>query len=225
MIGTARKVIVTKDDTTIVEGSGNPVEVKARMSQINAQISKATSEYDKENLEKRRAALGGKVAVIKVGGATETEIEEKKYRVDDAVNAVKAALDEGIVPGGGATLIHLASQIKAQETNAESAGRQILKNALEQPFRILLDNAGLNADEWLPQVRTGKGLVGIDVNEGSKLIELKPAGIIDPTRVAKEALQNAVSIAGTAMTMGALVVDVPEKTPPAPAPGPMGMDY
>lgn len=119
MIGTARKVIVTKDDTTIVEGSGNPVEVKARMSQINAQISKATSEYDKENLEKRRAALGGKVAVIKVGGATETEIEEKKYRVDDAVNAVKAALDEGIVPGGGATLIHLASQIKAQETNAE----------------------------------------------------------------------------------------------------------
>ena len=151
MLGEARKIIVTKDDTTIIEGSGNPVEVKARIDQINNQIKNASSEYEKENLEKRRAALGGKVAVIKVGGATETEIEEKKYRVDDAVAAVKAALDEGIVPGGGVTYINLASDIKS-----EDAGAQLLKNALEQPFRILLANAGLNADEWLPQVKAGK---------------------------------------------------------------------
>jgi len=225
MIGTARKVIVTKDDTTIIEGGGNPVEVKVRIDQINNQIKNATSEYDKENLEKRRAALSGKVAVIKVGGATETEIEEKKYRVDDAVAAVKAALDEGIVPGGGVTLINLATSINVDKNDATTAGAQLLKNALEQPFRILLTNAGLNADEWLPQVKAGKGGQGIDVNHPSKMVDLKTAGIVDPARVTKEALQNAASIAGTAMTMGALVVDVPEKTPPAPAPGPMGMDY
>lgn len=222
MIGTARKVIVTKDDTTIIEGSGNPIEVDARVKQINAQIDKASSEYDKENLEKRRAALSGKVAVIKVGGATETEIEEKKYRVDDAVAAVKAALDEGVVPGGGVTYINLVKDVKADD-----AGAQLLKNALEQPFRILLSNAGLNADEWLPKVKSGKAGQGVDVNKPDKIAELKTVGIVDPTRVAKEALQNAVSIAGTAMTMGALVVEIPEKQPPMPggAPGPMGMDY
>jgi chaperonin GroEL len=223
MVGTARKIIVTKDDTTIIEGTGNPIEVDARIKQINAQIDKASSEYDKENLEKRRAALSGKVAVIKVGGATETEIEEKKYRVDDAVAAVKAALDEGIVPGGGVTYINLATAVKT-----EDAGAQLLKNALEQPFRILLTNAGLNADEWLPKVKTGKNGQGIDVNKADKLVDLKSVGIVDPTTVSKEALQNAASIAGTAMTMGALVVEIPEKQPPMPAggaPGPMGMDY
>ena len=224
-IGTARKVIVTKDDTTIVEGAGNPVEVDARIKQINAQIKDASSEYDKENLEKRRAALSGKVAVIKVGGATETEIEEKKYRVDDAVAAVKAALDEGIVPGGGVTLINLASEIKVDGNDAVAAGAQLLKNALEQPFRILLTNAGLNADEWLPQVKAGKPGFGVNVNKADKLVDLKSAGVVDPARVTKEALQNAASIAGTAMTMGALVVDIPEKAPATPAPGGMGLDY
>jgi chaperonin GroEL len=220
-VGTARKVIADKDNTTIVEGNGSISEVKARIDQINAQIKNASSEYDKENLEKRRAALSGKVAVIKVGGATETEIEEKKYRVDDAVAAVKAALDEGIVPGGGVTYINLGSTVKSEEP-----GAQLLKNALEQPFRILLSNAGLNADEWLPQVKNGKAGLGLDVNSPAKLVDLKTAGIVDPTRVAKEALQNAVSIAGTAMTMGALVVDIPEKQAPAmPAGGGMGMDY
>ncbi|MFO0881970.1 MAG: chaperonin GroEL [Candidatus Saccharimonadales bacterium] len=224
-VGTARKVIVTKDDTTIVEGAGNPVEVDARIKQINAQVKDASSEYDKENLEKRRAALSGKVAVIKVGGATETEIEEKKYRVDDAVAAVKAALDEGIVPGGGVTLINLASEIKVDGNDAVAAGAQLLKNALEQPFRILLTNAGLNADEWLPQVKAGKPGFGVNVNKADKLVDLKSAGVVDPARVTKEALQNAASIAGTAMTMGALVVDIPEKAPAAPAPGGMGLDY
>jgi chaperonin GroEL len=211
VVGSARKVIVTKDETTIIEGGGAAAEVTARIKQVNGQIEGATSEYDKENLEKRRAALSGKVAVIKVGGATETEIEEKKFRVDDAVAAVKAALDEGIVPGGGVTLINLAKQITAEGSDSVVAGASLLKNALEQPFRILLGNAGLNADEWLPQVRNGKAGQGVDVNKPSKLVDLKTAGVIDPARVTKEAIQNAVSIAGTAMTMGALVVQIPEK--------------
>jgi chaperonin GroEL len=222
MIGTARKVIVTKDETTIIEGAGSAVELKARINQINKQIETATSEYDKENLEKRRAALSGKVAVIKVGGATETEIEEKKFRVDDAVAAVKAALDEGIVPGGGVTLINLTKTVKAEGNDSVAAGKQILKSSLEQPFRILLSNAGLNADEWLPQVKAGKPGHGVDVSNPTGLIDLKTSGIVDPVRVVKEAVQNAVSVAGTAITMGALVVEVPEKAPAMPAAPDMG---
>ena len=224
VVGSARRVIVNKDETTIIEGGGTPTEIDARIKQINAQADQATSEYDKENLEKRRAALSGKVAVIKVGGATETEIEEKKFRVDDAVHAVKAALDEGIVPGGGVTLINLMSTVKpvASDDTSVAAGKILLVRALEQPFRILLGNAGLNADEWLPQVKAGKAGYGVDVNNPSSLVDLKTAGVVDPTRVTKEALQNAVSIAGTAMTMGALVVDVP-KEEKADAPGMGGM--
>lgn len=224
VVGTARKVIVTKDETTIIEGAGSSAELKARIDQINTQIKAATSEYDKENLEKRRAALEGKVAVIKVGGATETEIEEKKFRVDDAVAATKAALEEGIVPGGGVTLINLISTITVGNGDDDSvkAGKELLKKALEQPFRILLANAGLNADEWLPKVKTGKLGQGVDVNHPTKLVDLKSAGIVDPARVTKEALQNAVSIAGTSMTMGALVVEVPEPKPAAPDMGGMG---
>ena len=224
VVGSARKVIVTKDETTIIEGAGSPAEVTARIKQINGQADTATSEYDKENLEKRRAALSGKVAVIKVGGATETEIEEKKYRVDDAVAAVKAALDEGVVPGGGVTLVNLSATITTTDDDAAvAAGKALLKNALEQPFRILLTNSGLNADEWLPQVKKAKTGQGVNVNDPSKLVDLKSAGVVDPARVTKEALTNAVSIAGTSMTMGALVVDVPEKESAAPAMGGGGM--
>lgn len=229
VVGSARKVIVTKDETTIIEGGGSSTEVAARVKQINSQIGGASSEYDKENLEKRRAALSGKVAVIKVGGATETEIEEKKFRVDDAVHAVKAALDEGIVPGGGVTLINLSASISTNTSDDDSvtAGRQLLKKALEQPFRILLANSGLNADEWLPQIKKSKLGQGVNVNNPAKLVDLKAAGVIDPARVTKEALLNAVSIAGTSMTMGALVVEVPEKEASAPVgggmPGGMGM--
>lgn len=230
VVGSARKVIVDKDNTTIIEGGGSPAEVAARIKQINAQIDQATSEYDRENLEKRRAALSGKVAVIKVGGATETEIEEKKFRVDDAVNAVKAALSDGIVPGGGVTLINLADVIRQDEkvvvgedAVAFNNGKFLLRRALEQPFRILLLNSGLNPDEWLPQVRAAKVGQGVDVNDATKLVDLKAVGIVDPTRVTKEAIQNAVSIAGTSMTMGALVVEVPEKKDaPSPDMGGMG---
>ncbi len=222
-VGSARKVIVTNDQTTIIEGSGNPVEITARIKQIKTQAESATSEYEKDNLEKRRAALAGKVAVIKVGGATETEIEEKKYRVDDAVAAVKAALSEGIVPGGGVSLINLSESIVISGDDTLKAGGQLLKNALEQPFRVLLSNAGLNPDEWLPKIRSGKIGQGVNVNSASALVDLKKEGIIDPARVTKEALQNAASIAGTAMTMGALVVDVPEKTNATPDMSGMGM--
>ena len=227
MLGNSRKVIVTKEDTTIIEGAGKSSIQKDRINQINAQIKSSTSEYDKESLTKRRAAMSGRVAVIKVGGATETEIEEKKFRVDDAVASVKAALDEGIVAGGGVTLINLASTIKHSGNDSESIGSQILQNALEQPFRILLSNSGINPDEWLPQVKKAKTGMGIDVNNPTKLVDLKSNGVIDPARVTKEAIQNSVSIAGTSMTMGALIVDIPEKketTPQMPS-GMGGMDY
>jgi chaperonin GroEL len=225
MIGSARKIIVGKDDTTIVEGAGSAADVTARIKQINAQIDAASADYERTALEARRAALSGKVAVIKVGGATETEIEEKKFRVDDAVAAVKAALSEGIVPGGGVTLINLSSTITASNDDdaAVAAGKMVLKNALEQPFRILLSNAGLNADEWLPQVRAAKPGHGVNVNNPAKLVDLKANGVVDPARVTKEALLNAVSIAGTSMTMGALVVEIPEKKDGGGAPDMSGM--
>jgi chaperonin GroEL len=217
MVGSARRVIVGKEETTVIEGAGSAADVQARINQITAQIAAASSEYDREQLEKRRAALSGKVAVIKVGGATETEIEEKKFRVDDAVAAVKAALAEGVVPGGGVTLINLSSTISTGAAGDDdddatvAAGKLLLKRALEQPFRILLTNAGLNPDEWLPQVKAAKPGFGVNVNEPGKIADMKAVGVIDPARVTKEALQNSVSIAGTSMTMGALVVEVPEK--------------
>ena len=219
VVGSARKVIATKDLTTIVEGAGAKTAVDARIDQIAVEIANSTSDYTKNNLVKRQAALTGQVAVIKVGGATETEIEEKKYRVDDAVAAVKAALAEGIVPGGGVTLVNLAtSYTHAGDADASvTAGEDLLIHALEQPFRILLTNSGLNADEWLPQVKAAQPGFGINVNTPGELIDLKAAGVVDPVRVTKEALQNAASIAGTAMTMGALVVDLPEKEAASPA--------
>ena len=156
-----------------------------------------------------------------------TEIEEKKFRVDDAVHSVKAALDEGIVPGGGVTLINLAAKLKATGSDSEAAGVQVLAKALEQPFRILVSNAGFNPDEWLPQVKAAKPGFGLDVSKSGQLVDLKTVGVVDPTRVTKEAIQKATSIAATTITMGALIVDVPEpkeNMPQAPGGG-MGMDY
>ncbi len=223
VVGSARKVIVDKDNTTIIEGGGSVSEVSARIKQIESQAKLATSEYDRENLDKRRADLSGKVAVIKVGGATETEIEEKKFRVDDAVAAVKAALDEGIVAGGGVTLVNLSDTIKVEANDKDSHGKQLLKTSLVRPFYELMSNSGLNPDEWLPQIRKAKPGQGIDVTKADKLVDLKSAGIIDPKRVTREAIQNAVSIAGTSMTMGALVVEVPEpKSAAAPDMSGMG---
>ena len=226
VVGSARKVIVGKDESTIIEGAGKPADVKARIAQITTQAEGASSNYDREQYEKRAAALSGKVAVIKVGGASETEIDEKKFRVDDAVAATKAALAEGIVAGGGVTLVNLSDAIKADGADSHSAGKLILKNALKQPFLQIMTNAGLNSEALLAQVEAGKPGFGIDVNAPEKgLIDVKKAGVIDPARVTKEAVQNAVSIASTAATMGALVVDIPEKETPAAGgmPGGMGM--
>ena len=221
VVGTARKVIVGKDETTIIEGAGKASEVKARITQIIAQADNATSEYDKEQYEKRAAALSGKVAVIKVGGATETEIDEKKFRVDDAVAATKAALAEGIVAGGGVTLVNLSSKLKVEGADSLAAGRKVVKEALKQPFLTITANAGLNSEALLAQVEAAKAGQGINVMAPEKgLVDVKKAGVIDPTRVTREAVQNAVSIASTAATMGALVVEVPEKeAPAAPAMG------
>lgn len=212
VIGTARKVIVGKDSTTIIEGAGKSATVKSRIEQIKSQAENVTSEYDKDQYIKRAASLSGKVAVIKVGGATETEIDEKKFRVDDAVAATKAALAEGIVAGGGVTLVNLSQAIKVEGSDSVSAGRQILKNALKQPFLQVTANAGLNSEALLAQVEAGKPGFGINVNTPEKgIVNVKKDGVIDPTRVVREAVINAVSIASTAATMGALVVDVPEE--------------
>ena len=220
VIGSARKVIVGKDESTIIEGAGSKDAVEARIAQITMQAENATSSYDREQYEQRAAALSGKVAVIKVGGASETEIDEKKFRVDDAVAATKAALAEGIVAGGGVTLVNLAGSIAADGTDSRSAGKVILKNALKQPFVQITTNAGLNSQALLAQVEDAKPGQGVNVMKPEAgLVDVKKAGVIDPARVTKEAIQNAVSIAATAATMGALVVDVPEKEPAAPSMG------
>lgn len=206
-LGSAKKVIATKDSSTIISGAGKQSAVSDRIELIKSQANLATSDYDREQYEKRAAALSGKVAVIKVGGATETEIDEKKYRVDDAVAATKAALDEGIVTGGGVTLVNLADQLEEKD-----AGAKIVKNALKAPLLHILENAGLNAQALLAAVENAKPGQGINVMEPEKgLQDLKKAGVIDPARVTREAVQNAISIAATAITMGALIVEIPEK--------------
>ena len=206
-LGAAKKIIATKDSSTIISGAGKQSAVSDRIELIKSQANLATSDYDREQYEKRAAALSGKVAVIKVGGATETEIDEKKYRVDDAVAATKAALDEGIVTGGGVTLVNLADQLEQKD-----AGAKIVKNALKAPLLHILENAGLNAQALLAAVENAKPGQGINVMEPEKgLQDLKKAGVIDPARVTREAVQNAISIAATAITMGALIVEIPEK--------------
>lgn len=207
VLGSAGKVIATKDETTIIKGAGDTAAVKERISLIESQAGIATSDYERGELEKRAAALAGKVAVIKVGGASETEIDEKKFRVDDAVAATKAALSEGIVAGGGVTLVNLASKLDASDP-----GERIVQNALKAPFIHIMENAGLNSQALLAQVEAAKPGQGINVMEPDKgLVDLKKSGVIDPARVTREAVQSATSIAATAITMGALIVDVPEK--------------
>ena len=219
VLGSAGKVIATKDETTIIKGAGDTAAVKERISLIESQAGIATSDYERGELEKRAAALAGKVAVIKVGGASETEIDEKKFRVDDAVAATKAALSEGIVAGGGVTLVNLASKLDASDP-----GERIVQNALKAPFIHIMENAGLNSQALLAQVEAAKPGQGINVMEPDKgLVDLKKSGVIDPARVTREAVQSATSIAATAITMGALIVDVPEKEDANPSAGMGGM--
>ena len=210
VLGTCDKVLATKDETTIIKGAGNKKAVADRIALIQSQAKLEKSDYAREELEKRAAALLGKVAVIKVGGASEAEIDEKKFRVDDAVAATKAALAEGIVTGGGVTLVNLAANLKA-----DSEGAKIVKKALQAPFIHIMENAGLNSQALLAEVEKAKPGFGVNVmapEEG--IVDLKKAGAIDPAKVTKEAVQSATSIAATAITMGALIVDIPEKQAP-----------
>lgn len=212
VLGSAGKVIATKDETTLIKGAGNKDAIEARIELINAQAKLAKTDYEREEFEKRAAALSGKVAVIKVGGATETEIEEKKYRVDDAVAATKAALAEGIVAGGGVTLVNLSNKL-----SSDDAGSKIVKNALKAPFIHITENAGLNSQALLAEVEKAKPGFGVNVMEPEKgLMDLKKLGVIDPAKVTKEAVKNATSIAATAITMGALVCMIPEEKPVNP---------
>ena len=207
VLGTCGKVIATKDETTIIKGAGDKKAVESRIDLIKSQSKLAKSDYEREELDKRAAALLGKVAVIKVGGASETEIDEKKFRVDDAVAATKAALAEGIVTGGGVTLVNLAMNLKA-----DNEGAKIVKKALQAPFVHIMENAGLNSQALLAEVEKAKPGQGINVMDPTKgLVDLKKTGVIDPAKVTKEAVQSATSIAATAITMGALIVDIPEK--------------
>lgn len=221
VLGSAAKIIAEKDATTIIKGSGDAKAVKARIETIRSLAELAKSDYEREEFEKRAAALSGRVAVIKVGGATETEIDEKKFRVDDAVAATKAALSEGIVAGGGVTLVNLANSI-----SGDDAGAKIVKEALKTPFIHIVENAGLNAQALLAEVeKNSKVGFGVNVMKPEKgLIDLKKAGVIDPAKVTKEAVLNATSIAATAITMGALIVDIPEEKP-AMGGGDMGGMY
>ena len=212
VLGSAAKVLATKDETTIIKGSGDKKAVESRIKLIHSQAGIAKSDYEREEFEKRAAALMGRVAVIKVGGATETEIDEKKFRVDDAVAATKAALAEGIVTGGGVTLVNLAGEL-----SSDDAGAKIVKNALKAPFVHIMENAGLNAQALLAEVESAKPGFGVNVMTPEKgLVDLKKSGVIDPAKVTKEAVKNATSIAATAITMGALICEVPEEKPAAP---------
>lgn len=200
VLGRARRVRSSQNETAIIDGRGDAEAVKARISDINNQLEDATG-YAQTLLQRRAAALSGKVAVIHVGGQTETEVDEKKYRVDDAVAAAKAALDEGIVPGGGITLVNLAAKLVG-----DTDGMKILRQAFYRPFLILMENAGQNGDALFSDVYKATGM-GYNVNDPSELIDVKKSGVIDPVRVTREAIQNAVSIAATAATMGPLIVD------------------
>ena len=214
VLGSCGKVIAAKDETTIIKGAGSKSEVDKRIALIRTLADVAKTDYEREEFEKRAAALQGKVAVIKVGGATETEIDEKKFRVDDAVAATKAALAEGIVTGGGVTLVNLATTLDASDE-----GARIVKEALKTPFIHIMENAGLNAQALLAEVETAKPGFGVNVMAPEKgLVDLKKAGVIDPAKVTKEAVKNATSIAATAITMGALICEIPEEKPAAPAP-------
>lgn len=217
VLGSAAKIIATKDETTIIKGAGDKKAVADRIELIHSQANLAKTDYEKGEFEKRAAALCGKVAVIKVGGATETEIEEKKYRVDDAVAATKAALADGIVTGGGVTLVNLAAKLDEKD-----AGARIVKNALKTPFVHIVENAGLNAPALLAEVEKAKLGFGINVMTPEKgLVDLKKAGVIDPAKVTKEAVKSSTSIAATAITMGALICEIPEEKPQMPDAGGM----
>jgi chaperonin GroEL len=224
MLGRAKKVVITKEDTTIIQGAGSKADVQGRINVIKQQIETTESSYDREKLQERLAKLAGGVAVIKVGASTETELKEKKHRYEDAISATRAAIEEGIVPGGGVTLLEVAealNDIKVTDPD-EQTGVNIVRRALEEPLRTLAENAGLEGSIMVEKVREGKKGWGLDVTTG-ELVEMTKVGIVDPAKVTRSALQNAASIAGLVLTTEALVVEKPEKKK-EPAAGSHGME-
>ena len=225
MLGRAESVKITKENTTIVDGKGNKNEISERVSQIRTQIEDTTSEFDKEKLQERLAKLSGGVAVVKVGAATETELKEKKLRIEDALAATKAAVEEGIVSGGGTAYVHVLRKIGnlTSEVADEQVGINIILRALEEPIRQIAFNAGVEGSIIIDKVKSSEEGIGYDALNG-QYINMVENGIVDPAKVTRTALQNAASVASTFLTTEAAVVDIPEKEKPmAPAPG-MGMD-
>jgi chaperonin GroEL len=212
-LGKARRVVIDKDSTTIIDGAGASDGIKARIKQLKSEIENTDSDFDREKLQERLAKLAGGVAVIKVGAATETEMKEKKHRVEDALQATRAALEEGIVPGGGVALLNSAAAIKADTLEGDDrTGAHIVTRALEEPIRQLADNAGLEGSLVVDKIRTGTKGHGLNVETG-EYEDLVKAGIIDPTMVTRSALQNAASIAKNILTTEAIVAEPPEKNP------------
>src|SRR6202165_2852347 len=227
MLGRAKKVIIEKEKTTLIDGAGKKKEIEARIQQIKAQIEETTSDYDKEKLQERLAKLAGGVAVIRVGGATEIEVKEKKDRVEDALNATRAAVEEGIVPGGGVALLRAKRAIgKITNDNADvQAGINIVLKALEAPIRQIAENSGVEGSIVVGKVSEGKDDFGFDA-QTETYVDMVKAGIVDPTKGVRTALQDAASVAGLLITTEAMVAEMPKKETPAPAmPGGGGMDF
>jgi len=227
-MGRAKRVTVDKENTTIVEGEGKKADIQGRVAQIRRQIEETTSDYDREKLQERLAKLAGGVAVVNVGAATETEMKEKKARVEDALHATRAAVEEGIVPGGGVALLRAQKALDNMKNleGDEKIGVQIVRRAIEEPTRQLAYNGGAEGALVVEEIKKRKGNEGYDVATG-EYTDLVKAGIVDPTKVTRSALQNAASIAGLLLTTEALVTEIPEKekTPPMPPGGMGGMDY
>jgi len=222
-LGKAKKVVIDKDNTTIVDGAGKTGTIEGRIKQIRVQIEETTSDYDKEKLQERLAKLAGGVAIIKVGAATETAMKEKKARVEDALNATRAAVEEGIVAGGGVALLRSASSIDSLKLEGdEKVGAMIVRRALEEPIRRIVENAGLEGSVIVEKVKAEKGVTrGFDA-ESLQFVDMIQAGIIDPTKVERVALENAASVAGLLLTTEALITDLPEEKAAAGPPMPHG---
>ena len=222
-LGKAKKVVVDKDNTTIIDGAGKTSTIEGRIKQLRVQIEETTSDYDREKLQERLAKLAGGVAIIKVGAATETAMKEKKARVEDALNATRAAVEEGIVPGGGVALLRAATVIDGLKLEGdEKVGAMIVKRALEEPIRQIVENAGLEGSVIVEKVKAEKGMTrGFDA-ESLEFVDMIQAGIIDPTKVERVALQNAASVASLLLTTEALITDLPEDKPAAAPPMPHG---
>ena len=224
-LGTAKRIVSDKDNTTVVDGGGSSDAIKARINEIRVQIEKTSSDYDREKLQERLAKLSGGVAVINVGAATEVEMKEKKARVEDALHATRAAVEEGIIPGGGVALLRSVPALGSLKVNTEQqVGVEILRRALEGPIRQICQNAGVESSIVVQNVREGKDDYGYDART-NEYVNMFKAGIIDPAKVARVAVENATSIAGMVLTTEAAITDIPEdeKTPPMPDPGMGGM--